>query len=172
VTVYAVVDSDSKPVHWRVRYEYGDNVIDHRLNAGNPFSYPRAIAAVDVQGDGTKEWLIKTTDLASHGTNWQRLELFVVELDSVQPVVFEGEPLYLNVGGTSRMGEGARCDGESFVLLRTESEHRQNTVWSFSERMYEIDGSRARYVDRRSGQLQLTDYNDPDLDPYYRFHCG
>ena len=170
--VYAIVGRDSRPKRWRVRFEADSMSIDQPLDAGNPFSYPRALAAIDVNGDGVVEWLIKSVDLAGHGTNWQRLEILVVEDESLEPVSFEGQPFYVNVGGISRMGEGARCDGNHFVLLRTEAENRKNTVWSFSERMLEIEGTKAKYVDRRSGELQLSDYNDPQLDPYYEVMCG
>lgn len=173
LSVYAIMDRDSRPRVWRINLDTGSVVTDTELEAGNPFSYPRALAAIDVNGDGVEEWLIKAVDLAGHGTNWQRLQIFVVtEDDDLEPVTSEGEPLLVNVGGTSRLGEGARCDGEHFVLLRTEAENRQNTVWSFSERRYEIRGSKALFVDRRDGELHLSDYNDPQLDPYYRITCG
>ena len=173
LSVYALIDRDSRPRVWRINLDTGTLVTDNELEAGNPFSYPRALAAIDVNGDGVEEWLIKAVDLAGHGTNWQRLQIFVAtEDEDLEPVMSEGEPLYVNVGGTSRLGEGARCDGEHFVLLRTEAENRQNTVWSFSERRFEIRGTEATYVDRRDGELQLSDYNDPQLDPYYRITCG
>jgi len=63
------------------------------------------------------------------------------------------------------MGEGARCDDGRFALLRTEPENRRNTLWSYSERVLDIDGSRAHLVKRLEGELRLTDYNDLDLDP-------
>ena len=172
LTVYALVDEDERPKRWRVHLESADGSTDQPLEAGNPFSYPRALAAIDVDDDGVEEWVIKNVDLAGHGTNWQRLELLVVRDDELVPVTLDGEPFYVNVGGTSRLGEGARCDGKHFVLLRTEAENRQNTTWSFSERMYEIRGHEAVFLDRRSGTLELSDYNDPQLDPYYRITCG
>lgn len=170
--VYAIVGRDRRPKQWRIQYRSDDAMFEDVLEAGNPFSYPRALSAIDVNGDGTDEWVIKNVDLAGHGTNWQRLQIFVLEGDALVPVTLDGEPFYVNVGGTSRLGEGARCDGMHFVLLRTEAESRQNTTWSFSERMYEIRGHEAAYEDRRSGILELTDYNDPQLDPYYRITCG
>lgn len=171
LAVYAIVGPDSRPIRWRIRYESGETTIDRALKAGNPFSYPRAIGMVDVDEDGTNEWLIKNVDLAGHGTNWQRLQLFVTDGDLV-PMTHEGDVLYVNVGGTSRMGEGARCEKDRFVLLRTEAQDRQNTMWSYSERVLEIEGAEASLVTRREGKLSLTDYNDPKLDPYYRLECG
>lgn len=173
LSVYAILDRESRPRLWRINLDTGSVVSDTELEAGNPFSYPRALSAVDVNGDGEEEWLIKAVDLAGHGTNWQRLQLFLqTEDDDLEVLTVDGEPFYVNVGGISRMGEGGRCDGRTFVLLRTEAENRQNTVWSFSERRYEIRGSEAVFVDRRDGELQLSDYNDPQLDPYYRITCG
>ena len=170
--VYALVDADSMPQRWRIRYETEGSEIDRPLDAGNPFSYPRAIAPIDVDGDGTDEWLIKAVDLAGHGTNWQRLQVFEVTDDDLVPLSFEGQPLFVNVAGISRMGEGARCEDRNFVLLRTEAENRQNTIWSYSERILRVTGATAELVDRREGRLRLSDYNDPDLDPYYRLECG
>ena len=170
--IYAIVGNDDRPKRWRLRYEADDVEIDQPLEAGNPFSYPRAIGAIDVEGDGAQEWLIKTVDLASHGTNWQRLHLFVHDDDRFVPVRYEGEPLSVNVGGPSRLGEGARCDDGHFVLLRTEAQNRINTVWSFSERFFERKGAHVEFITRREGRLRLTGYNDPDLDPYYQLECG
>ena len=169
--VYALVGKDDRPRGWRFRYRSDGREIDEPLEAGNPFSYPRAIAAIDVNADGIEEWVIKNTDLASHGTNWQRLELFTLLGDELVPVVLDGEPLWVNVGGPSRLGEGARCDDGRFVLLRVWAVNRQNTEWNYSERLYEIEGSKARFIRRREGELTLTDYNDPKLDPYYRLEC-
>ena len=169
--VYALVGKDDRPKSWRIRYTSDGREIDEPLEAGNPFSYPRAITAIDVNGDRVDEWLIKNVDLAGHGTNWQRLELLVVEDDRLEPVTLDGELFYVNVAGISRMGEGAHCESQHFVLLRTEAENRRNTRWSYSERVYEIVGSEARFIERREGMLHLTDYNDPKLDPYYRLEC-
>lgn len=171
VTVYAFLDKDSFPTRWMIRYGSGEEMFEDRLDAGNPFSYPRALAAIDVNGDGEDEWLIKNVDLAGHGTNWQRLELLVLEGDRLVPVTVDGELLYVNVAGISRMGEGARCEGGHFFLLRTWALDRQNTTWAYSEREYEIEGSEARLLDRHEGRLHLSDYNDPKLDPYYRLEC-
>jgi hypothetical protein len=170
--VYAIVDGESFPVKWRIRYETDDAVIDQALEAGNPFSYPRAIGAVDVDEDGTDEWLIKNVDLAGHGTNWQRLQIYFVDDDRLLSPTYEGEPLYVNVGGISRMGEGARCENGRLILLRVEAKDRQNTIWEYSERVLDIGPSRAELVTRREGKLRLSDYNDPKLDPYYRLECG
>lgn len=172
VAVYALVGPDSRPLKWRIRYESDETRIDQPLKAGNPFSYPRAIGPIDVEGDGSREWLIKTVDLASHGTNWQRLQLFIIDGNRLSPLRYESEPLSINVGGTSRMGEGGRCDDGRFVLLRTEAEDRQNTIWWYSERVLQIDGFEATLITRREGELRLSDYNDPDLDPYYSVECG
>src|SRR5687767_2392616 len=142
LSVYAIIGRDSRPRTWRINLDTGSMVTDSELDAGNSFSYPRALAAVDINGDGAEEWLIKAVDLAGHGTNWQRLQIFVPdEEEDLEPVTLDGGPFYVNVGGTSRMGEGARCDGRFFVLLRTEAENRQNTEWSFSERMFRIEGT-------------------------------
>ena len=170
--VYAIVDKQSFPLRWRIRYETDAVEFDGPLDAGNPFSYPRAIGAIDIDEDGSHEWVIKAVDLAGHGTNWQRLHIFVVDDSGLRVVTYEGQPLYMNVAGISRMGEGARCDGGRLVLLRTEARNRQNTVWDYSERVMELEGTKVELIRRREGVLRLTDYNDPKLDPYYRLECG
>lgn len=168
LAVYALLDEEGKPESWHTRL----NGRVQPLAAGNAFSYPRAIAEVDVDDDGTDEWLVKTFDLASHGTNWQQLGLFVLPGERLVQVTYEGEPLAIRVGGTSRMGEGARCEAGRLILLRTVSEERQNTRWSFSETAYRIRGSVAKKGSLARGFLRLRDYNDPKLDPYYEIRCG
>ncbi len=172
LSVYAIVGEDDLPREWRIRLETDQSLIDQVLKAGGRFSYPHAIAPMDVNSDGVEEWLIKNVDLASHGTNWQRLQLLTVEGDKLVPIRLEDEPFHVNVGGPSRMGEGARCDGEHFVLLRTWALDRQNTKWAYSERFYEVEGSAATFVERREGRYEVTDYNDPKIDPYYQVTCG
>jgi hypothetical protein len=167
LVVYARIDDEGKPRSWRTRVgEYDD-----RLRAGNDFSYPRAIAEVDIDEDGSPEWFIKTFDLASHGTNWQQLGLFVLNDRRLRQVTLDDELFAIRVGGISRMGEGARCEKGHLVLLRTEAEDRQNVHWSYSERAFQIVGTQARSVGVHRGRLRLTDYNDPKLDPYYALEC-
>lgn len=115
--------------------------------------------------------MIKAVDLAGHGTNWQRLQIFDVAADRLGPITYEGEPLYANVAGISRMGEGLRCENGRLVLLRAEAKDRRNTIWKYSERVLEITASKATLIDRREGTLRLSDYNDSDLDPYYQARC-
>ena len=165
--VYARLGRDRRPASWYTRL----GGIDRPLEAGNPFSYPRAIAELDVIGGARPEWLIKTFDLASHGTNWQQLGLFVLRGERLLQVTYDGEPFPIRVGGISRMGEGARCEMDALVILRTEASNRKNTRWSTSETRYRIEGSRAFKGSRKGGILRLRGYNDPKLDPFYRFGC-
>jgi hypothetical protein len=170
VKVFARVDGEDMPKSWWIRLRNADQ----RLHAGNAFSYPRVVAQIDIDQDGNHEWLVKTYDLAGHGTNWQQLGLFVLnrwKRKLLQVTIPGGEPLAVRVGGISRMGEGARCDGDHLVILRTEAEDRQNVHWSFSERTYEITKGVAREVGLERGRLSLSDYNDPKLDPYYAVDC-
>ena len=165
--MYALLDPDDRPASWHARV--GDS--DRLLDAGNRFSYPRALADLDVDDDGNPEWLIKTYDLAGHGTNWQQLGLYVLGTGGIEAVRLEGEPLAVRVGGTSRMGEGATCEDGRLILLRTVAENRQNTRWSYSRTSYRIDGTRARRGVTSRGALRLGGYNDPKLNPYYAIDC-
>lgn len=166
--VYALLDDAARPISWHTRLRGADQ----RLRAGNAFSYPRAIAELDLIGDDDPEWLIKTFDLASHGTNWQQLGLFVLDDRRLAQVTYEGEAFPIRVGGISRMGEGARCVDGGLMILRTEAENRVNTRWSTSETYYRIEGTRAFRGEREGGMLRLRGYNDPKLDPFYRIGCG
>jgi hypothetical protein len=172
LVVYALVDDERIPRSWHIRLETDIGAIDQPLDAGNPYSYPRAIGAADVNGDGFEDWWVKANDLTGHGTPWQRANLFVQVLDSLALVTLEGEPLPINVGGISRLGEGATCRGGHLVLLRAEARNVRNTRWVYSERTYEIDGTRALLIRRTEDVLRLTDYNDPKLDRFYAIRCN
>jgi hypothetical protein len=167
LTIYATLDQADIPTSWRVRV----GSVDQVLHAGNAFTYPRALAELDVDGDGLSEWLIKTFDLAGHGTNWQQLGLFVLRGGRLRQVRSEGEPFAVRVGGISRMGEGAACRDGAFVLMRAVARDRQNVRWEYSERTFRLAGSMVEETGRTDGILHLTDYNDPKLDPYYAIHC-
>ena len=168
LVVYAVMGADQRPRSWRI--QLGD--IDQRLDAGNAFSYPRAIGQVQVNRSGGSGWLVKVFDLAGHGTNWQQLRLFVLDGERLKPVTLDGDPLAIRVGGISRMGEGATCRAGHLVLLRTVAENIKNTRWSYSMTPYRIDGSTAHRGRRRHGRLDLRGYNDPKLDPFYEVNCN
>ena len=169
--VYALLGGDEKPRLWRLRFASGEREIDRRLRAGNVTSYPRALGATDLNSDGSAEWWIKVADYASHGAAWAGLNLFVFARDGLVPVTFEGEPLTINFGGISRLGEGAVCRDGELVALRVWARDRQNTRWWISERRFEIDGTRATFLDRRRVPLEIEDYADPDLARNYRVEC-
>jgi hypothetical protein len=171
LSVYALMKADGRPRSWRIRFDSPMRPIDQRLEAGNAFSYPRAVGAADVDGDGDAEWWVKVVDFTSHGAPWQRLNLFFVVGSELVPLTYEGEPLGVNDGGISRMGEGAACVDDRLMVLRAEAKNPLNTRWTTSERTFAIDGTRARLLDVERGVLEIDDYNDPDLDPYYRLDC-
>lgn len=97
--VYALLNEDSKPRSWRLRLTSDEHDIDQPLRAGSDFSYPRAVGASDVDGDGDQH-----------------------ALDSLQEV------------------------------LRAAYNDRPT-------------------LERNEDSLVIEDYNDPDLDPYYRVAC-
>lgn len=169
--LYARLGDDAKPRSWHVKVMTSTSEYQDRVDAGHGTSYPRAVGAADVDGDGKDEWWIKIYDLASHGTDWQRTNAFVLQDDGFVPVTFDGEPLHMNVGGISRMGEGVACRDGQLILLRAEAKNVRNTRWRFSERRYSLHGAEARFEERTEGWLLLDHYNDPKLDPYYRIEC-
>jgi hypothetical protein len=170
--VYALVDDERVPRSWHIRLETDIGAIDQPLDAGNPYSYPRAIGAADINGDGAQEWWIKAVDLTGHGTPWQRANVFTQVLDSLEPITLDGDVMPINVGGISRLGEGATCRNGHLVLLRAEAKNVRNTRWVYSERTYELDETRARLIRRTENVLRLTDYNDPKLDRFYAIRCN
>ncbi|MDQ5815795.1 MAG: hypothetical protein M3516_05830, partial [Actinomycetota bacterium] len=135
------------------------------------FSYPRAVGASDVDGDGDQEWWVKVMDLAGHGAPWARLNLFFVTDDALTPLASGGKPLAINYGGISRFGEGAECNEGRLVLLRAEAQSPRNTRWTVSKRPFELRATTALPLERNEDSLTIEDYNDPDLDPYYRVAC-
>ncbi len=170
LTMYALLDNDSRPLSWRMRFVSEKEDIEQRFKAG--LDYPQAVGASDVDLDGRSEWWVRVMDYASHGAPWARLNLFFVDDGALVPLTFEGEPLGINYGGISRLGEGASCSEGKLVLMRTEAQDVRNTRWKVSERAFEIEGTTARFQGRKEGRLVIEDYNDPDLDPYYVVDCN
>ena len=168
VSVYARLDEDSLPTEWRIRLE--DGLLDQPLEAGSEHSYPRIVGGADVDGDGADEWFVKALNLAGHGAAWGALNLYVLK-DRFRVVTLDGEPMPLYVGGISRTGEGISCDGGRLVQLRAEARNRRNTNWDVSARYFRIDGTKAAELRRDADILELSDYNDPDLNRYYDLNC-
>lgn len=169
--VYALLDGKSKPRTWRVRLVEGSREIDQRLREANVWSYPRALGATDVEGDGRREWWIKVADYGSHGAAWGGLDVYLVRRGALRPITFEGRPLTVDFGGISRLGQGAVCRDGDLVLLRVWARDRQNTRWWVSERTLELDGGRARFAGRRQRTIVVDGYTDPDLVRNYRVEC-
>ena len=172
LTVYAVLNDRTRPRSWHIRYSSTGKTIEQRLRAGNDYSYPRAVGSSEVDGDGRLDWWVKVVDFTSHGAPWSGMNLYLVRGDRLVPLSFEGQPLGIHYGGISRMGEGARCKHGQIVLLRAEAKNVRNTRWKVSERTFSINGATARLHARGEGMLVISDYNDPDLDPYYEVDCN
>lgn len=171
-SVYARLGSGERPRSWAMQLATETGAIDAPLAAGNDFSYPRAIGAADADGDGDDDWFVKWFDLAGHGTAWQELALVVLHAGELRVVTSQGERLRLRVGGTSRQGEGVRCEGSDLVVMRAEAQDPQNTTWKLSHRPYRLDGARAMPLGVERGRLSTGDYNDPKLRSYYHLACG
>jgi hypothetical protein len=170
--VFATLGGDDRPRRWFVGLQTSATLMTTRLPAGNDFTYPRVVGVADIDEDGRDELFVKAFDLAGHGTNWQSLILLVERDGRLRPVTYEGQPLPLRVGGPSRTGEGVECSGGRVALLRAGAQSRDNTEWDYSVRLFDIEGTQARFIERTSGRLSIEDYNDPALDPYYRLDCG
>ena len=150
--------------------EDGRDPLDQRLLAGTATSYPRAVGGADIDGDGRDEWFVKVLNLAGHGATWGVLNAFVFD-EHFQTITLDGEPMLLNVGGISRMGEGISCSEGFLVQLRAEARNRRNTNWDTSARYFSVEDAEATLEDREEGVLELSDYNDPDLNRYYELNC-
>jgi len=171
LTLYARIGDDLKPRSWHMRLTTSDATSDQELDAGTDFSYPRAIGSADVNDDGRSEFFVKTLDLSGHGTAWKQLNLFVFQGSKLAIVTNEGDPLALRIGGITRMGEGVACPEHRLALLRAEAQNIRNTRWDTSARIFTLRGTKARFVERTPGALNLTDYNDPALNRYYQLNC-
>jgi hypothetical protein len=171
LTLYARIGEDLRPLSWHMRLTTSGATSDQALDAGTKFSYPRAIGSADVNDDGRSEFFVKTLDLAGHGTAWKQLNVFVLQGSKLAVVTSESGPLALRIGGITRMGEGVACPQNHLALLRAEARNIRNTRWDTSERIFTLQGTEARFVERTPGALNLVDYNDPDLDPYYQLNC-
>lgn len=169
LTVYALLDEESRPRAWRVRLRGRDVRIDRSLDAAS--SYPRAVGAADVDLDGRPEWWIRVMAFIGHGAPWARLHLFFVRDEELVPLRFEGQPLGINYGGISRLGEGAECRDGKLVLLRAEARDKSNTRWAVSERTFALAEGRARFLERTEHVLRVDHYNDPALDRLFSVRC-
>jgi hypothetical protein len=168
--VYARLDRDNYPEIWRIRIEGAGEPLDQRLHAGTPNSYPRAVGGADVDGDGRDEWFVKVLNLAGHGAWWGMLNVFVLG-ERFDVVTLEGKPMPLYIGGISRTGEGIACREDALVQLRAEARNIKNTNWDVSARYFDIGDGQATLLRRDADVLRLSDYNDPDLNPYYELNC-
>lgn len=168
--VYALVDEAGEPRSWRLRLDSPRGDIDQELQAG--LDYPRAAGAVDLEGDGAPEWFVKITDYASHGAPWARLNLLLNRGGKLVALTLDGEPMAINYGGISRLGEGARCERGGITLLRTEAKDPQNTRWRLIERRYRIEGTEATFVGRRESTVEVDNYVDPGLRRYFHVECS
>ena len=169
--VYARLNDSSRPKGWHIALSSGGEIVDQVLHAGNDFSYPRVVGSSDVNGDGRAEWWVRVVDYTSHGAPWSGLNLFFTKEDALVPLSFDGKPLVVNYGGIARLGEGATCSRDRLTLLRAEAKNVRNTRWQVSERSYHLAGTEAHFLRRTEAELTIEDYNDPDLDPYYRVDC-
>ncbi|MGH2754877.1 MAG: hypothetical protein ACRDLB_10645 [Actinomycetota bacterium] len=170
--VYSRVDTDRIPRDWFIRVERSDGSVVEEIHLGPRADYQRVLGAADIQGDGTDEWLVVTRNLAGHGAAWRELSLYVMVANDLRVVTLEKQPIRLFVGGVSRTGEGVACRNGRLQLLRAEAQNIRNTRWDTSTRTYSIDGARARLLRRETAELSLSDYNDPDLDPFFSLLCG
>jgi hypothetical protein len=171
LTLFARIGEDLMPRSWHMRLTTSDATSDQELDAGTNFSYPRAIGSADVNDDGRSEFFVKTLDLSGHGTAWKQLNLFVFQSSKLAIVTNEGDPLALRIGGITRMGEGVACPEHRLALLRAEAQNIRNTRWDTSARIFVLRGTKARFVERTTEALTLSDYNDPALDRYYQLNC-
>lgn len=167
--LYALLDPGGSPRSWHLHLRSPAGDIDQRLPSGR--DYPRVAGASDLEGDGIPEWWVKVTGYASHGAPWSRLNLLINTGGALEPLTLDGEPMAINYGGISRLGEGARCEDDGISLLRTEARDPQNTRWALIERRYRIEGTEASFVGRKEEILRVDSYVDPALRRYFHVEC-
>ena len=137
--------------------------------------YPEVLAALDADGDGSDEALVKLIEDVLHGGSIPKVALFAVREDALVQVARDGEPLAFAVGGVSNYGEGMRCpdeDGDEMselVLVRVENAVSERPRWVRS--IHEWTDGGLRHVRTRSGNMTRDGFPDPDIAAFYQLRC-
>ena len=137
--------------------------------------YPEVLAALDADGDGSDEALVKLVEDVLHGGSIPKVALFAVRDDALVQVERDGEPLAFAVGGVSNYGEGMRCpdaDGNGtreLVLVRVENAVSERPRWIRS--IHEWTAGGVRQVKTRSGHIAREGFPDPDITAFYQLRC-
>ncbi len=138
--------------------------------------YPRAVGAVDANGDGRDEAVVKLTGIIYHVAGQRILGVFDVAGGAVRQVTFpNGDPLIFTTGGIASFGQGARCDLDAHppTFAVTRAQKVASGSWKLTSWTYGWEGDRLTGPEESIENVPIdTDFFDPRIIPYYGFNCG
>jgi hypothetical protein len=182
--VYATLRPNRKPDGWWIRAELSDGgateprTIPYGPAAGGvSYVYPRAVGAVDANGDGRDEVLVKLAAIIYHVAGQRIVGMFGLHDDGVVPVSLpDGSPLVFTTGGIASLGQGATCLPDAtppaFVITRAQkvASPRQ---WRLTKFTYTWSGEGLIGPEESNRTLPFTlDFTDPRILRYYGLSCG
>jgi hypothetical protein len=180
-SVYARLDSKDMPQSWqalaflsRSRAPTADASVP--TGQGVSYVYPRAMAAVDADGDGRAEAFVKLSAILYHGGGQKILGMYKVEGTEVVPVSVRGQRrLVFPIGGIGGYGDGAECverSGAPLFVIR-HIQRKPPSTWVWLERQYRWDGAELVLERIRRGTYPGTIYiSDEPVHHFYELRCG
>ncbi len=139
-------------------------------------SYPRAIGAVDADGDGVDEVFVKVYDHLYHSGASPVVGIFRMEGSRLVRVRARGQgPLEISVGGIVNFGEGLECsdmtgDGRpDLVTLRVDEATDDSPHWV--KHVYAWRGTDVELVETLRGRLRVDGPTDPKIRRFYHLVC-
>jgi len=125
---------------------------------------PVAAGAEDVDRDGRAEVFVRT----ARGSSTTFLTPYRWDGTTFAPLLLDGQPARLGIGGSATHGEGFSCTEDGRLVVRTAL--RQDTgSWDLSTTTYEVAGHALTGVDRRDEAGVAED--DPRVGGSYLVDC-
>ena len=102
------------------------------------------------------------------GASTQFATLYAQTGATLEVVRLGNEDFRVAFGGSVAHGNGARCDGETLVLLNAESS--DGKTWTLSETRYSLEGPRATLISEGVPHT-IADSSGAKVAPYYTITC-
>jgi hypothetical protein len=145
---------------------------------GVPYVYPRAMDAVDADGDGAAEVFVKLSAILYHVGGQQILGMFRAVAGRVVPIEVEGRGrLVFPIGGIGGYGDGAECiEGPGTpipILTLRHIQRKPPSIWVWVERDYRWRGAVLVLQRTRRGTFPGTiSIGDQPVHRFYQLRCG
>lgn len=124
---------------------------------------PVASGAEDVDGDGRAELFVRT----ARGSSTTFLTPYRWDGTTFAPLLLDGQPARLGIGGSATHGEGFSCT-EDGLVVRTALRQETGT-WDLSATTYAVEGHALTGVDR-SDEAGIAE-DDPRVGGAYLVDC-